>query len=117
MRIFLLLSLCFTCCAAEIDWDLISQKDFPSPDGQRVATVFEMNCYCTTGDFPQLTVHRPGEKIGKNGNVLQGGPADVITVKWSSPTNLPVKFTHDTKAIGSPTVTNFAGVLIEINKR
>jgi len=77
----------------EIDWDLISQKDFPSPDGQRVATVFEMSCYCTTGDFPQLTVHRPGEKIGKNGNVLQGGPADVITVKWSSPTNLLVKFT------------------------
>ncbi len=62
-------------------------------------------------------MHRPGEKIGKNGNVLQGGPADVITVKWSSPTNLLVKFTHDTKAIGSPTVTNFAGVLIEINKR
>ena len=116
MRIHLLLSLCLTCCAAEIDWDLISQQNFPSPDQQRVATVFQMSCYCTTGDFPQLTVRRPGEKIGKNGNVLQGGPADTITVKWTSPTNLLVAYTHLIKKAYLTTVTNFAGVKIEIKE-
>jgi hypothetical protein len=103
-----------TCCAGEIDWDLVSQKDFSSPDGQRVATVFEMCCYCTTGYFPQLTVRRPGEKIDKNGNVLSGGPADTITVKWTSPTNLLVEYSHIMKKVGSTRVTNYTGVKIEI---
>ena len=117
MRIFFILSLCLAGCATGIDWDLISQKDVPSPDGQRVATVFEMSCNCTTGYFPQLTVRRPGEKIGKYGNVLAGGPADTIAVKWTSPTNLLVEYIHLMKKTGSTTVTNCAGVLIEINER
>ena len=122
MRIFLILSVCFTCCATEIDWEMIDQKDFPSPDGQRVATVFEMSCNCTTGYFPQLTVRRTKEKIGTSGNALQGGPSDTITVKWTSRTNLLVKYTSairlpKTTPPHQSTFTNIAGVMIEINKQ
>ena len=95
---------------------MVSRKDFPSPDGQRIATVFEMCCYCTTGDFPQLTVRRPEKKIGVTGDVLSGGPADTITVKWTSPTNLLVDYSHLLKKAGSTRVTNYAGVKIEINE-
>ena len=84
---------------------MVSRKDFPSPDKKRVATVFEMCCYCTTGYFPQLSVHGPKEKIGESGNVLAGGPSDTITVKWTSPTNLLVEFSHLHEKKESTTVT------------
>jgi hypothetical protein len=117
MRFFLIIALCLTGYAAEIDWGLVSREDFPSPDKKRVATVFLMTCYCTTGDFPQLTVRRPGEKIGKEGNVISGGPAESIKVKWTSPTNLVVEHIQTSQKISPPTVTNIAGVKIEIFPR
>ncbi len=112
-----MITLGLTSCAAEFDWDLISRKDFSSPGNQRVATVFLMTCNCTTGYFPQLTVLRPGEKIGKHGNVISGGPAESIKVKWTSPTNLVVEHIQTRQKISLPTVTNIAGVKIEIFPR
>ena len=117
MRMFLIITPCLTGSAAEIQWGLVSRVDFSSPDKKRVATVFEMSCYCTTGNFPQLTVRRPGEKIGDSGNVIQGGPADSIKVKWTSPTNLVVEHLQTSQKISPSTVTNVAGVKIEIFPR
>lgn len=102
-------------CARESDWDLVSKADFPSPDGQRVATVFEMCCYCTTGYFPQLTVRRATEEFaGQYGNVLQGGPGDTVKVRWTSPTNLVIEHHSMGKLVAhSVGTTNVAGVLVE----
>ncbi len=117
MRILLIIALCLTGYAAEFDWDLVSRADFSSPDNQRVATVFRMTCNCTTGYFPQLTVRRTDEKISAYGNVISGGPDESIKVKWTSPTNLLVEHFQARQKIDSPSVTNFAGVRIEILPR
>ena len=124
MRFFLIIALCFTGYAAEVwsdkaefKWDMVSRHDFPSPGNQRVATVFEMCCYCTTGYYPELTVRGPGEKIGDRGNVFEGEPGDTVTVKWMSPTNLLVEQINITRKIRPPIVTNVAGVKIEIHPR
>jgi len=117
MRILLIVFLLLTGCSTESDWDMVSHHDFPSPDGQHIATVFEMCCYCTTGYFPQLSVRLPGEKLGKSGNVFQGGPGDSITVRWTSQTNLVVEHHTGGKMTShSPDFTNITGVAVNFGR-
>lgn len=97
--------------ANEFEWEMVSRKDFPAPDGRHVATVFEMCCYCTTGDFPQLTLRKPEEKIGDVGNVLSLGPMGEIKVQWLSSTNLAVEY-HYWEERKLPATTNVNGVTI-----
>jgi len=71
---------------------MVSSHDIASPEGQYVAAVFEMCCHCTTGGFPQVSLRRPGDKLGARGNVLAGGPGDQFTARWLSATNLVVEY-------------------------
>jgi len=101
----------------ESGWDLVSSKDLISPDSKLVATVFEMCSYDTTGYWPQLSLRRPGEKLGKVGNVLGGGPGDGIAVRWSSASNLVVTYSVDSPwASYPPEKTNVFGVEIELKR-
>jgi hypothetical protein len=94
----------------------MSEKDTPSPDGRYVATVFEISCYNTTGNTPHVHLRRAGQKRGKIGNVLIGGPADSFAVAWTSPQSLLVEYWSDPQYRLSPATTNIDGVTITFKK-
>ena len=112
----IILCLCLLGCSRS-DWDLVSQQDIPSPDGAYIATVFEMCSYNTTGYWPQISLRRPGQKIGAYGNVLSGGAGDSIEARWVSPKDLVVEY-HTDSAWQSypPNTTNINGVSITFRK-
>jgi hypothetical protein len=104
-------------CADRPDCDLMKRQDFPSPDSQYVAVVFEMFCYDTTGFSPQVSLLRPKQKLGKIGNVLEGGPGDVFSVVWTGLRNLQVEY-HPGGQWGSrpPATTNMDGITITFHE-
>ena len=108
---------CLAGCGSESEWDMVSSRDIPSPDGRWIATVFEMCSYNTTGDWPQVSLRRPGQKLGKNGNVLAGGPGDGIRAAWTSASNLVVTYcTDSTWPSYPPERTNRFGVGVEFKR-
>jgi hypothetical protein len=114
--VFAVAALLLASCSST-PWKMVSQRDIPSPDGKHVATVFEMSCECTTGFFPQLSLRRPTEKIGKYGNVLNGAPAETINARWISSNHLVVKiekFEHS--ASPESGFTNIDGITVEFQK-
>jgi len=118
MRLLCLVAVVVEGCSGDGDWDMVSKRDIPSPDGQRIVTVFEMTGYNTTGYEPQVSLLRPGQKPGKVGNVLRGGPGDSFTARWTSSSNLVVEYHPDGKWISyPPESTNMNGVTIEFRKR
>ena len=101
----------------ESGWDLVSSKDLSSPDSEWVATVFEMCSYDTTGYWPQVSLRRPGETLGRVGNVLSGGPGDGMAARWVSPTNLVVTYcVSSPRESYPPARTNLFGVAIELRR-
>ena len=105
-------------CGGDNDWDMVSKQEFPAPDGRRVATVFVMSCHCTTGDFAELSIRRPGEALGKRGNVFEGGPGETIAVRWTSPTNLVVEHRAGEDLVAhSPERLQVEGVTVEFAGR
>ena len=111
--------LCLVGCSGyERHCDLMKRQDYPSPDGQRVAVVFEMCCYDTTGFYPHVSLLRPRQKLGDFGNVLAGGPGDVFSVAWTAPRSLLVQYHPDGEWIRHPpATTNIDGVTITFQKR
>jgi hypothetical protein len=100
---------------SDSNWDVVSRQDIPSPDGRHVATVFEMCSYNTTGYWPQLSLHRPGEKLTENGNVLSCGPTGLIKAQWLSSRELAVEY-HYYEEWTPPNATNIDGVTITFKK-
>lgn len=108
-----LMTLALAGCSDDERWEMVSRQDVPSPDGRHIATVFEMCSFDTTGDWEELSLRRPGQKLGKFGNLLQGSPADLFTVRWTSPTNLLVEYyTGNLWASYPPPTTNMDGVTV-----
>ena len=113
-----LLTLGLIGCGYERQCDLIKRHDYPSPDAQHVAVVFEMCCYDTTGFYPHVSLLRPRQKIGDIGNVLHGGPGDVFSVAWTAPRSLRVEYRPSGEWIRHPpTTTNIDGVAITFQRR
>jgi len=113
-----LLSLCLLGCGYRRHCDLMKRQDFPSPDGQHVAVVFEMCCYDTTGFYPHVSVLRPREKLGDTGNVLSGGPGDSFTVSWTAADRLLLQYRPDGEyAYPPPASTNVHGVAVTLQRR
>jgi hypothetical protein len=112
----MLLCLCLAGCA-ESNWDMVSRHDILSPDGHHVAAVFEMCSYNTTGYWPQVSLLRPGQRLGRTGNVLAGGPGDSFTALWISAHELAVEYHTDSEWQSyPPSATNIDGVTITFNK-
>ena len=95
----------------ESNWDMVSKQDIPSPDSRHVATVFKMCSYDTTGYWPQLSLRRPGQRLGDHGNVLSCGPGGVLTARWLSDHDLSVVF-RPGEEWHPPSPTNIDGVII-----
>ena len=118
MRVCLPVLLCLGLIGcSESNWDMVSQQDIPSPDGRYVATLFEMCSYNTTGDWPQISLRRPGQRLGSIGNVLAGGPGDRFAARWISPRDLAVEYrTASVWQSYPPSSTNIDGVTITFKK-
>ena len=96
--------------------DIVDVRDFPSPDGRYVCTVFGETFHNTTGYPRHIDIRRSGEKRGYPGNVYFVPVGDGVTVSWTSPTNLLVTFSFETPS-AVPAVTNVAGVKVTFSER
>ena len=109
--------LCLVGCTASRQCDFMKRQDFASPDARHIAVVFEMCCYDTTGFYPHVSLIRPGQKLGKAGNVFSGGPGDSFTVSWTSADSLLLEYRPDGEfAYPPPASTNIDGVTVTLKR-
>ena len=117
MRLVLstLLALGFVGCSASERGDIIDVRDTPSPDGRYICTVFGEIFYNTTG-YPRHIYLRPtGEQRGYPCNVYIVPVGDDVAVSWTSPTNLSVRLSFETRR-AVPAATNVAGVTVTFSE-
>ncbi len=98
--------------------DIVDVRDFASPDGRFICTVFGETFYDTTGYRRHIDLRRAGEQRGFPGNVHIVEVGDDVVVSWSSPTNLSVKLSYETPRFQQklPANTNIAGVAVTFSK-
>ena len=102
-------------CSTEQRGDIIDVREFPSPDGRYVCTVFGEIFYNTTGYPRHICLRHAGEKLGYPGNVYLVPVGDGVTVSWASPTNLSVQLKFETRR-AVPALTNVAGVQVTFSE-
>ncbi len=101
------------------DYAVISERDFPSPDGKHIATVVEETYFNTTGYEKAVSLRQTGQQRPRIGNVRRYGPGDSVSVAWSSPTDLTVYYTDEIKGPGLAS-TNINGItvtFVEVERR
>lgn len=74
-------------------------KDFPSPDGNYVATFMLMNFGATASDCPEVHLHRFDESRGSRGNVFRGFRSFRLKLEWRSSSNLVIYCTPECKVL------------------
>jgi hypothetical protein len=102
-------------CSAAKRGDIVAVRNIPSPDQRYVCTVFGEIFYDTTGYPQHIDLHRANEKRGYPGNVYVVPVGDDVTVSWTSPTNLSVKLSFETRR-EVPAVTNVVGVTVTFSE-
>ena len=95
--------------------DIVDVKDFPSLDGRYVCTVFGEIFHDTTGYTRHIDIRRAGEKRGYPGNAHVVAVGDDVTGSWTSPTNLLVALSFETRR-AVPAVTNSGGVKVTFSE-
>lgn len=90
---------------------IIDVRDFPSPDSRYICTVFGEIFYDTTGYLRHIYLRRADEKRSYPGNVYVVPVGDGVEVSWTSPTNLLVTLSFETRH-EIPAVKNVAGVTV-----
>jgi hypothetical protein len=108
------LAAAFIACSRQ-DYAVVSERDFPSPDGALVASIVEETYFNTTGYEKQVGLRHHGEKRPRFGNLGVYGPGDTVTVEWSSRTGLVVQYTYEASRPGPPP-TNIFGVTIRFKQ-
>jgi hypothetical protein len=98
-------------CAHTRRGDIIAVRDFPSPDGSHICTVFGEIFHDTTGYDRHIYLRSAREKRGYPGNVYVVHVGDDVVVSWTSPTNLSVGLSLETRHV-FPATTNVAGVKV-----
>ena len=102
-------------CSTEQRGDIIDVREFPSPDGRYVCTVFGKIFYNTTGYPRHIYLRYAGEKLGYPGNVYLVPVGDDAVVSWTSLTNLSVRLSFETRR-AIPASTNVAGVAVTFSE-
>jgi hypothetical protein len=110
MRVVNSITLCLMLIGCS-ECDIINVQDHVSPDGRQVATVYGYICYNTTGYDKFVDLHRAEKKMRHPGNVMAVGPDDIVSVAWTSPTQLVVSYCYGVSRSG-PAPTNIDGVTI-----
>jgi hypothetical protein len=97
---------------------IVDVRDFLSPDGRFICTVFGETFYDTTGYRRHIDIRRAGEQRGFPGNVYVVEVGDDVEVSWLSPTNLSVRLSYETPWFqhALPANTNIAGVTVVFSK-
>src|SRR5579872_2299056 len=102
-------------CSHNRRGDIIDVRDFPSPDGRYVCTVFGEIFYNTTGYPRHIYLRSAGQKRGYPGNVYVVPVGDDVVVSWTSPTNLSIGLSFETRR-ALPAVTNIAEVTVTFSE-
>ena len=111
----MLFALALAGCSAAKRGDILDVRNFPSPDGRYVCTVFGETFHDTTGYARHIYLRRASEERGYPGNVYVVPVGDDVTVSWTSPTNLSVKLSFETWR-EVPAATNVAGVTVTFSE-
>jgi hypothetical protein len=109
------LALVLVGCSTSERGDIIDVRDIASPDGRYVCTVFGETFYNTTGYARHIYLRHAGEERGYPGNVYIVPVGDDVAVSWTSPTNLSVALSFETRHI-VPVNTNVAGVTVTFSE-
>jgi len=117
MRVALptILALVLVGCSTSERGDVIDVRDIPSPDGRYVCTVFGETFHNTTGYAQHIYLRHAGEECGYPGNVYILPVGDDVAISWTSPTNLSVALSFETRHI-VPVNTNVAGVTVAFSE-
>ena len=91
--------------------EIVEVRDFPSPDRKYICTVFGESFHDTTGWPRHIDLHPANELHGYPGNVYVVPVGDDVKVSWTSPTNLSVRLSFETRR-KVPSATNVAGVTV-----
>lgn len=111
VRLAYSIALCLLMVGCTSECDIINVRAYPSPNGQRVATIYGYNCYNTTGYSKFVHLHQAVTKMKHPGNVTAVGPGNAVAVAWTSPTELVVSYSYEVSRLG-PATTNIDGVTI-----
>jgi hypothetical protein len=76
---------------------IVDVRNFPSPDGKYICTMFGEMFYDTTGYPRYIDLHRAEEKWSYPGNVYIVPVGDDAAISWSSPTNLSIALSFETR--------------------
>src|SRR5437588_6400613 len=93
-RLPILLAILLPGCSETQSGDMLDVKDYPSPDGKYILTVYQMVFYNTTGYAREVYLRRKGEKLHFPGNVYTSDVWGDVEVSWTSPTNILLKLLH-----------------------
>ena len=99
------------CSNPDSEYAVISERDYPSPDGKHIATVLEDTHFNTTGNEVSVSLRSQGQTRPRDANVTSFEPGALAVVKWSSPTALTVYFEQPSKG-SVRAATNIDGVTI-----
>ena len=95
--------------------DIVEVRDYSSPDNKYVCTVFGETFHDTTGYARHIYLRRASEERRYPGNVYVVPVGDDVMVSWTSPTNLSVRLSFETRR-EVPPATNVAGVAVSFQK-
>ena len=96
--------------------EILDVRDLTSPDGRYVCTIFGESFHDTTGCLQHVDLRHSGDKRGHPGNVYVVPVGDDVSVSWTSPTNLSVALTFETRR-RFPSATNVLGVAVTFSER
>src|SRR6266496_1467338 len=88
-------------CARE-DYAVASRKDIRSPDGRFVARIMEDTHFDTTGNYAHVSLGRAARFESTEQRVFSCGPGEPVSVAWTSPTSLVVRYKGFARMPGTP---------------
>jgi predicted small secreted protein len=94
-----------------IKGDIVHVREFASPDGNHIASVYGYNRHDTTGYPKYVDLRRAGTQLRHPGNITVVGPDDVVSASWLSSTQMVVSYYYGHSRPG-PSTKNIDGVVI-----
>lgn len=111
----LLLTFALLGCSTAKRGDFVAVREYPSPDGRYICTVFGETFHDTTGYRQHVDLRPSGKARGFPGNVCVLPVGDDVKVSWASPTSLSVALRFETQRNLSAN-TNVCGVAVAFSK-